>query len=876
MGLWFVFAWLITAWAQEDVELVAKGSDWLFQMGGAVPADWTSLDFADDEWVGGETQIGFGEDDQEKELKPDPYDPFTTLWLRHRFRAESTGALEALVLELLVDDGAVVYLNGTEIHRQNLPLGAIDGNTFALEDIDEHAEHRFTTVRVPTTALVDGDNVLAVEVHQSSLSSDDLSFDLGLTGTDGRVRVLRGPYQQCTTPKETVIRWRTDEKVQGVVTIGTDPNDLDRTLKGPVAFDHEIKVGGLKPETTYYYSVGTDTQVLSSGDDHFVKTAPPIGEARPTRIWVIGDSGTADAGAALVRDAYASHSVGKETDLWLMLGDNAYGDGTDAQYQGAVFDMYAEMLRKSPVWPTIGNHDGHTLEADGMIGPYFDIFTLPMQAEAGGVPTGTEAYYSFDWSNIHFVVLDSYTSQLAAGSPQWVWLEEDLLATEQDWIVAYWHHPPYTKGTHDSDTDFNQMLMRQVALPILEDHGVDLVMSGHSHGYERSMLIDGHYTFSFEFEDAMIVDGGNGRPDEDGAYRKPELGPDPHQGTVYMVNGSSGKFGDGTYDHAVHIVNWSTLGSVVLDVEGDRMDAQFISGIGDVLDSFTIVKGDCPLKDPDANGNGICDSEEGAKGCGCATTGAGSAAPWLVLLLFVFARTAQAHPTFEYRLAQVDASLDRAPCDASLWQKRARILVDEGLHEAALDGLDTAVACDPVDPALAAARGKVLLQLGSTEGLKDLEYAAFHRSSALGDLANARALAGDCDGAADAWARHYDRAHQPTPDAAMAWSHALRCADRGAEALDVLTAAIERIGAVPSLQRERAELLAELGRIDDALGSVDDAIANSRVPLRWLHLKIRILEEAGRSTVDARDELDRAIANLPDNVRRRKAVQRYL
>ncbi len=87
------------------------------------------------------------------------------------------------------------------------------------------------------------------------------------------------------------------------------------------------------------------------------------------------------------------------------------------------------------------------------------------------------------------------------------WLELDLASTSQDWIIANWHHPPYSKGSHDSDVDSEQVAMRENALPVLESHGVDLVLTGHSHAYERSMLIDGHNGLSDTFGPQFAVDG---------------------------------------------------------------------------------------------------------------------------------------------------------------------------------------------------------------------------------------------------------------------------------------------------------------------------------------------------------------------------------
>ena len=92
-----------------------------------------------------------------------------------------------------------------------------------------------------------------------------------------------------------------------------------------------------------------------------------------------------------------------------MLGDNAYPNGTDVEYQRGLFDVYGKMLHSSVVWSAYGNHDSYCVDCDAVSqrGPYFDIFSPPTQAEAGGVPSDTKAYYAFDYGNIHFIALDS-------------------------------------------------------------------------------------------------------------------------------------------------------------------------------------------------------------------------------------------------------------------------------------------------------------------------------------------------------------------------------------------------------------------------------------------------------------------------------------
>lgn len=402
----------------------------------------------------------------------------------------------------------------------------------------------------------------------------------------------RGPYLQQATPNNITVRWRTDVATDAVVRFGVAPGSLDQVASGNQSgTDHEVMVTGLTPGTLYYYSIGDSTETLAGDGPTFTfRSSPATGTRESTRVWVIGDSGTADGNARDVRDGFIGFSGSRQADLWLMLGDNAYTSGTDEQYQAAVFDTYPTILRNTPLWPTLGNHDGLSADSNNEQGPYYDIFTLPRNAEAGGLASGTEAYYSFDYANIHFVVLDSYETDRSVGSAMLTWLENDLAATTQDWLVAFWHHPPYTKGSHNSDIEGRLIEMRERALPILESYGVDLVLSGHSHSYERSFLIDSHYGTSDTFSSSMLIDGGSGREDDTGVYQKMVPG-SANEGAVYAVAGSSGKIGGGALDHPVMFFGLRALGSMVIDINGDRLDAVFVDDTGIQLDYFTIRKG---------------------------------------------------------------------------------------------------------------------------------------------------------------------------------------------------------------------------------------------------------------------------------------------
>jgi acid phosphatase type 7 len=395
--------------------------------------------------------------------------------------------------------------------------------------------------------------------------------------------ITRGPYLQLATPTSITVCWRTDEATDSRVQYGIAQDALSSSKNdSKMTTEHEVLVDGLTSDTRYFYSVGSSSKVFASADENqFFYTYPELGTARAVRIWVIGDAGGGNAGQEQVRDAYTAYTGKRHTDLWLQLGDNAYKSGTDLEYQKKNFEIYTNMYRKSVSWPTIGNH-----EKD--LAVYKKSYALPTKGEAGGVPSGDEAYYSFDFGNIHFICLNSM-GDLAQGGSQWMWTSNDLAQTTAKWIIAYWHHPPYSKGVHDSDKPGSiEEKTRTIFLPLLEQGGVDLVLTGHSHSYERSFFIDGHYGVSTTFDPVKHVKvPGDGRTDGKGSYKKNRGN---NQGAVYVVGGSSAFTTGGSLNHPANFSSQNILGSLVLDIEGDRLDMKFLTDTQQVTDYFTIDK----------------------------------------------------------------------------------------------------------------------------------------------------------------------------------------------------------------------------------------------------------------------------------------------
>ncbi|RLQ21373.1 metallophosphoesterase family protein [Seongchinamella sediminis] len=513
-----------------------------------------------------------------------------------------------------------------------------------------------------------------------------------------------------------IIKWRGNASggaSADQLCFGKDSNALplsSLTRASETGLGHrEAVLEGLEPETTYYYSIGG---AGTAAPGQSFRTAP-VADSAPvdgnTHILIVGDSGTPSEGVSEKRPGgkypgqaaavlkgyqrYAAAQGGEDLDLFLLLGDNAYEAGTDAQWQLAFFDLYADIIKRTQTLPTIGNHEmgvanmllpgylmcelmhvarencgdnfdppgdlhpmatagtstssdpasyssnGRSAEPDGTSMPYLDIFSLPTRGEMGGVPSGTEQYYSVDYANVHVVSLDSQLSARDATARDTMkrWLIEDLSANTRDWTIVIFHHPPYTKGAnHDSDDvggssagatiDRPEWDMRNEFTPVFEQYGVDLVYSGHAHSYERSYYLQGHTGTSDTFDPlrhAETVAGrpATGRPADGETYRqKSPTSGNLDDRVVYTVAGSSGKADKGgdqlgiTADdewlrHPAHVIQplassrcqhdagcreglrgLAVLGSVVVDAGRSSLRARFIDTHGDVLDEFVIQR----------------------------------------------------------------------------------------------------------------------------------------------------------------------------------------------------------------------------------------------------------------------------------------------
>jgi len=385
------------------------------------------------------------------------------------------------------------------------------------------------------------------------------------------------PYLQMVGESRATIRWLSDEPYIGKIQYGEESVVTQSVVEEHPRKRHKVILSGLESDTRYSYRLSGADEGDEEGDKYSFVTAPTTGEQRPVRLWIQGDPGYYRAETReVVQEAMGwmenNRRPGQSLfDLWIQTGDNAYPSGRRSDYQRELFNAYPELLPYYPYIPVYGNHDARSKQ-------FFKLFSLPKGGELGGEPSGSEHYFSQNWGELHLVFLDSTSQKLTAGSKMARWLKSDLQTNRQRWTVVFFHHPPYTKGSHDSDSTMDSggrmSAIRKEILPILEEGGVDMVVSGHSHVYERSFQLKGHYGTSRTLREEMVIDRGDCS----------ERG----KGTHYLVVGASAKQSGGELNHPAMAFSTAAMGSVVIDLNHNEIRARYIDRAGELLDQFSI------------------------------------------------------------------------------------------------------------------------------------------------------------------------------------------------------------------------------------------------------------------------------------------------
>ncbi|HWN96790.1 MAG TPA: Ig-like domain-containing protein, partial [Methylomirabilota bacterium] len=185
-------ALLIVFSTQAETVLLPTGATWKYLVTPAAPsASWINPLFDDTSGASGASELGYGDGDETTTIGfgPDTNNKYPTTYFRRSFAVSQPDIFGSLVLTLTYDDGAIVYINGVEVYRVNLPAGPVSYATYATAASD----YSPAIVNLPSSALVAGNNVVAVEVHQGNATSSDVSMNLSLSGN-------QQPLASLTTP----------------------------------------------------------------------------------------------------------------------------------------------------------------------------------------------------------------------------------------------------------------------------------------------------------------------------------------------------------------------------------------------------------------------------------------------------------------------------------------------------------------------------------------------------------------------------------------------------------------------------------------------------------------------------------------------------
>ena len=317
-----------------------------------------------------------------------------------------------------------------------------------------------------------------------------VSSALGLlssSASQATVTLVRGPYLQQVGATSAIVVWATRESGPAAVEYRAGSGSISNapatsvfrsssTTGLPSYYQHEARLDGLLPSTTYQYDLRVAGIDPSPDVDQF-RTAPPAGTGT-IRLMAFGDSGNGSAAQSQV----ASLLNGETMDLALHTGDIAYSSGTYAQYESYFFPYYRDWLRRAAIFPSIGNHDDRSASAT----PYRRFFVLPPDGASAAFPNNAERFYSFDYGPVHFIALDTEAAFLSTTrrQEQVAWLTAELQnSQDQPWRVAFFPRPPYSSGAeHGSD-----LTIRQVFGPLFEQYHVQVVLNGHEHDFERTV-----------------------------------------------------------------------------------------------------------------------------------------------------------------------------------------------------------------------------------------------------------------------------------------------------------------------------------------------------------------------------------------------------
>jgi acid phosphatase type 7 len=327
----------------------------------------------------------------------------------------------------------------------------------------------------------------------------------------GAATFTRYPNIQNLSASGGSIVWALTTRVAGVVVV-VDPSGYGTTIPATVTeFDPSVTglpatyyqyvatIAGLKPGTVYTYQVQANNQMVPAALTRPLEFSTPGTGA--FNFINFADSGEGNGDQLALR----LQMVEETAALAIANGDLAYDLSTYASIEANYYNVYQDIMAQIPFFASLGNHEYLTDNASPML--------ASRVTPTAGVPVSDRGrYYSFDWGNAHFVALDSnlpLDNAIAGTGSMLTWLDNDLRNTSKFWKIVFYHHPGYATGKHQDEAPAGEV--RQGIVPILEKYGVQLVLNGHEHTYQRTYeLLGGQVVAPNSGGIVYITSGGGG------------------------------------------------------------------------------------------------------------------------------------------------------------------------------------------------------------------------------------------------------------------------------------------------------------------------------------------------------------------------------
>ena len=294
------------------------------------------------------------------------------------------------------------------------------------------------------------------------------------------LKLLRMPYLQCALSDSVSILWRTNYGNDCAVQYkSVDENEWQKqkgivNITNNVTVENTVTLSGLKEGQKYNYRIFTDNTLLAP-EKKFELKAHVSDKKTPFSFYAGGDIGQPLAkGGKQYLMAKTIMERPTTFDFGLLLGDIVYPNGESEGYDLHLFPYFEDVFSNAPVYAVIGNHDWHVDPEQN----FRQEWKLP----------GNEHYYSFDYANTHFIALDSKEGDFYEHETQMEWFKTDLEEAQgkYDWIIVLIHHNGKS-CTYKPDYEIVMDLYT-----LYEKYGVDLVLNGHAHTYERLNPMNGN------------------------------------------------------------------------------------------------------------------------------------------------------------------------------------------------------------------------------------------------------------------------------------------------------------------------------------------------------------------------------------------------